>query len=306
MTFFSKFAKTFFSNGHYKILIYISIFVVLFYVNKTFKIEILEDNSSLNLYFSAVFLLVSFFLNAKSMQLLYASFGFEMSFKLSIHAHGLNVLTKYVPGNLWIILGRSGYISEKSSVPLPKSIQINLFWFIIMINLGSLISLPLIFLKTHSLIFSFINLGIFLFSSIFLFENKTINFINSKLESHGYSVIPILPIIKLLPTMFFVLIMHIFILIHFYFLSSQLLGPHDFLIVLLFPFSFVISLFLFIFPGSLGVREGVLSFLLIENGVDSSIAISLAILSRLVFLLVEIVYFIISLASYKLGKHAYQ
>ena len=238
--------------------------------------------------------------------MLYASFGFEMSLKLSIHAHGLNVLTKYVPGNLWIILGRSGYISEKSSVPLSKSIQINLFWFIIMINLGSLISLPLIFLNTQSFILSYINLGIFLFSSTFLFENKIINFINSKLESNGYSVIPVLPIIKLLPTMFFVLIMHIFILIHFYFLSSQLLGHHDFLIVLFFPLSFVISLFLFIFPGSLGIREGVLSFLLIENGVDSSIAISLAILSRLVFLLVEIVYFIISLVSYRLGKHAYQ
>ena len=45
MTFFSKLAKTFFSNGYYKILIYISIFVVLFYVNKNFQIEILEDNS---------------------------------------------------------------------------------------------------------------------------------------------------------------------------------------------------------------------------------------------------------------------
>ena len=110
-----------------KILIYVSIIALLFYL---YNIDFLVfRNIELNYsYFiiSVVFLILGFIFSAISWKVALKLHGINISNKKAIVSHGLPVFAKYIPGRIWTIIGRAALV-ENENVGIKKRSFISLF-----------------------------------------------------------------------------------------------------------------------------------------------------------------------------------
>lgn len=278
--------KKYWFNG----FVYISIiFLFIILLNSDYLI-IPEIYSVKYLLFSFLSLFLGFLLNAAAWGQILNSSGFPVSYKHSMSSTGLAVFGKYIPGKVWALVGQAGYIINKTKYSKSKVAALVLNALLILIWLGLILSvIGIFFLGEYwfvGIVFSVICivLTITIFTSIL---HKVIEGLVRKVLKRNINILR-LSNKALLKTSLWYLLNWMFWCIGFYFLTKSLGGSDIHISAgLSFPLAVCVGIFALIFPGGIGVREGVLIAYLTASGLDVQLATTISIASRLWFLIGE-------------------
>lgn len=211
----------------------------------------------------------------------------EVSLQDATASVGLTIFGKYVPGKVWSILGRASYLSERypysagSLAALSLNVQILTLWS------GLLLGSLTFFVANTWGTLGWSTLAIWLLLSVVLFSDSVRLVTESIAHRLGRKTVRIprfsgSRVVRLLPL----------------FLMTWALwgGGFAYLVVALtgatptyshalaFILAATVGIISFLAPGGLGVREGVLVFLLAILGVGAKDATTIAVTSRLWFL----------------------
>jgi len=254
-----------------------------------------------SLLWGSIPLLFSGFLtNAVNWQQALRAYGLHIPYRLAIVSNGLSIFTKYVPGKVMVILGRSAFVSTQCDEPLKTTASASMLAQIVAIwsglLLGSVVmistSVPTEWLIGGAIAIVVLTLGILFLNRITLLANGLGEFFNLSLDLRMVALNehPSLPI------SFFV--NWVLWSVGFVLLTASVVGLDSFSLGLLFVFPLatttgIIALFA---PGGLGVREGVLVGCMTLYGIPLDEATGIAILSRLWFLAGEGFIFLLALA----------
>lgn len=280
-----------------KIFIYGSILALIYYL---YNIDYLNfKNIELNYIYvsiSILFLLGGFVFSAISWQFALKLHGPIINTRVAIVSQGMPVFTKYIPGRIWTILGRAALIQNKkynfkfiSFVSFKEQL--------IYLCLGFFISIYPILktekIREYSVIIIGLSLGLFLllYSSSLQrwFENIWNKLFKKKID------LPKINIEEFFKLSIYIIFYWLLWTIGFYFLLLSVFEAVPFYYAFAFPLSISLGLIAIIFPGGIGVREGVITLFLISNGVQADQAIAFSILSRIWFLIGEIFMFFLAL-----------
>jgi len=284
-----------------RIFLYGSILALLYYLIRIDYVAF--EKLQINYLFVAVsmiFLFLGFVFSAISWKVILKLHNVHISVKQSIVSHGLPTFTKYIPGRVWTILGRAALIQDKD-----KSVKFLSFISfkeqLIYLCLGFLISIyPMLKtpeIRSYSSLIILLSLAMFLvlFSKSL---HKLFEVIWNKVFKKKISI-PLIEKKEFIIISWYILFYWILWSAGFYFLLYSVFGNVPLHYAFAFPLSVSLGLISIIFPGGIGVREGVITLFLVSNGIQPEIAVSFSILSRLWFVAGEILIFITALALRK-------
>tara|TARA_B100001057_G_scaffold490549_1_gene579048 strand:+ start:197 stop:1114 length:918 start_codon:yes stop_codon:yes gene_type:complete len=291
-------------HNWYKILIYFSLLSVFVYILTSDFFFVPNVKSTGYLLKSLLFLFLGFLFDSfnwgaylkkrKSKQINYAD---------SLVSHGITIFSKYIPGKIWMIIGRAGFIANKYNFSTKQLSLISFEVQIISLWSGLIVSSVTIFFLQESKYFLILLIGIFCLLiglSIFLFTNffqKILQVIIKKLFKIDFTnkkpEITIYNLIGFYGTW-------VMWSLSFYFLEKALFDREIVLITgLAFVFAANIGLVAIIFPGGVGIREGILVAILINFEFTIAEATTISLVSRLWFLSGEVFIFLTSLIIQK-------
>jgi len=288
----------------FKALIYASlIFVVIF----LWRFDYLKlDLSGLNygwLLISVLLLWSGFFLSAISWR--YALYYHEIRIwhSKAIVSHGLSVFAKYIPGKIWVILGRASYVSQ-GGVPLKETSFISLKEQLLYILLGLIISaVPSISF------FGFNYLNIILLATcillVLMLFNATVHNLTEKVLSRIFRKEFTLPQLSLQLSgklSGFILLYWGMWILAYYALCRALIPEVSFINAFAFPLSVCYGVLAIVMPGGLGVREGIMVAFLTLAGIEAELAVSISVIARLWFITGEVFIFLTALVLKNLTK----
>lgn len=277
-------------TGWHKYIIYFSLIFIAAALYKTHGFEIPRIHSPLLMFFSIVSLFSGFVVNAVSQQRLLEKSNFHISISQSIAMTGLNIFGKYIPGKVWMVLGKAIYIAEKKKYPITELSVLFLQAQIIGLWCGLVLGICGLWVNDALHFLSWVGLLILGLFTVVLFsnwaQNTALAAIN-KLFKKSYSlpVIDITKTISLIP----------------WFLGGWALWGGGFLLLTasilnqFIPFSAVFCFplagslgILFVFaPGGIGIREGIITGYLMLLNISLPEAIMISATSRLWFLVGE-------------------
>jgi uncharacterized membrane protein YbhN (UPF0104 family) len=217
--------------------------------------------------------------------------------KEGIISNGLSIFAKYIPGKLMTVLSRALYIEKKYNIPLKKVSFESLKTQLLSLWVGLLIGSVIFFVIKLNIWIKLVAIVFLLAFFLFLFSYKLRNLIiyTFKLvfkKDLNYPVLNLKDSLQVFPSFF---LNWLAWCLGYYLLCLSII---DYTIPITVGLSFalasVIAILTLIAPGGIGVREAVLTSVLIAYGVDKQDAITLSIVSRLWFLIGEV--FIFSLA----------
>lgn len=224
----------------------------------------------------------------------------------SIYTHLASNLAKYVPGYAWQLVGKA-YLTKQYGISTPVIGSAMALELALLIIIGLALMIVLIpdallsgWLKSYFLdwnihVMRAVFLGMLLvlsFSFVYLFRR-------SKLKWGNYQIDPLMlfAAISVILTSWLVFGVSYWLL-GVAFIAIPISYLSNFIFVL--TASFIIGLVIIIIPGSIGVRESIMVYLLTLMSIPSSIAVLIAALSRVFLILSELLsYFIYQLAIYK-------
>lgn len=280
-----------------KIFIYGSILALIYYL---YNIDYLSfknvEFNSFYLIISIILLFGGFVFSALSWKFALKLHGPVINSRTAIVSHGLPAFTKYIPGRIWTILGRAALVQNKE-YSLKSLSFISLKEQLIYLCLGFFISIYPILktekIKEYSIIIIGLALGLFLLlyskSLQKWFESIWNKLFKWKIE------IPKISIREFFKLSIYILIYWLMWTIGFYFLLISVFGTIPFYYAFAFPLSISLGLIAIIFPGGIGVREGVITLFLISNGIQAEQAIAFSFFARIWFLVGEVFIFFLAL-----------
>jgi uncharacterized membrane protein YbhN (UPF0104 family) len=228
-----------------------------------------------------------------------------VTFSDSVASIGLTIFGKYLPGKIWMIVGRSTYISIKSSKDIKQLTLLSVYaqfialWTGLLLGFIGLILLGGFYLWGWLTLTLLVVLTTLIFSPYFWkYPLKLYNVILRRDIS-----IPHLSIQKLLLLIPWYSFYWILWSIGFY-LMIKSLAIHEFHILmgLGFPLAGTLGIMAIFAPGGLGVREGIMTGYLVLSNFSFQEAATVAVTSRLWFLAGEIFIFLLGLCLHK-KKH---
>lgn len=276
-----------------KVLLYLSIGFIIYYLYTFDYLQLSALNYNLiPLVASLVFLWTGFVLSTLSWKNSLKIHQITITNQLAIYSHGISVFAKYIPGKVWVILGRASIVSEKNS-SLGILSTISLKEQLVYLLTGLIISLfAIIWLPLNPLYSLFVGLTA-LALALFLFSKKIHKLIlllikrlfKKKLDIPYVSIREALPMLKSILAYWF------FWSFGFYLLVLAMHPGTSGLIAFAFPLSVCYGLLAVIVPGGIGVRESIIVFFLTSAGMDTSFSITVSLLQRLWFISGEIFIF---------------
>jgi len=287
-------------------ILYGSLVFVIIYLARLDYISLASFNYSFTyLLFSVFFLIAGFTLSALSWKKILEQYNISIPFKTAFISHGSNIFAKYIPGKVWMVLGRAGYLHKLKPGLNIKTLSVaSLSEQIIFIWSGLLLSIFLA-AKLLDLWMLLLFLLVLLFVTVLLFHNKVHHTVTRFIEKRfGKKVeIPHIPFILVIKMLLFCLLYWMFWVIGFYFLIKAVSpGEVPFYLGTIFPLSAIAGIMAIIAPGGIGVREGVMVLGLTYAGFNLEHATSVSILSRLWFVVGEISLFLSALTIKLFGK----
>ncbi|EGV30433.1 hypothetical protein ThidrDRAFT_2634 [Thiorhodococcus drewsii AZ1] len=228
--------------------------------------------------------------------------GLDASPAQSLASVGLTIFGKYIPGKLWVVMGRASYLADLTRQPLSVLSMVSLHAQVITLWVG----LPL-----GSLVFIFANdgtwrnlalptLGLWALMSAFLFSDvlgRSLNWSLQRLGRPRMSLPSLSPRLVLRAAPWF-LVVWLAWCIGFALLVAALSGePPRLADGLAFVLAATLAVLAIIAPGGLGVREGLLVLLLVMLGHPTPFATTVSVIARLWFLGGEILLFAAGLAA---------
>lgn len=278
------------------IFIYVSIFFFAFYLVRHKDLHLNFSTLPANaLIISFVLLWAGFIASALSWRNALAAHGIKIPVKKAIHSHGSSVLGKYIPGKIWVILGRAFPVAGSGS-ELQRVTLASLKEQLIYIFLGLLISfVPVLIVYPYGMI-TVILLVSLLLLGLLLFVPAVHN-AGRKILKRMFKKEPDLPLISMkqaLGISVYVLFYWSLWTAGFWFFLKAFATDAMWIQAFAFPLSVCYGVMAIIFPGGLGVREGIMTGFLVLTGMSPEKAAAISLLNRLWFITGEL--FIFSLA----------
>jgi len=282
-----------------KILIYISIAFVLYYLYRQNMLIMPAVFSVKALLFSVLLLFIGFIFDALTWQVVLRTSRKKILISDALISYGLFVFTKYLPGKLWVIIGKAGYIAERYALSSSHVTALSFLHQIVVLITGSIVGgLCLLVLFPSYITFSAF-LGLIAISLIFTMRaNKAVNYLLgqiNKLLKKNIDSISITPN-QIFVSLCFSVTTWLFWGFGFYFFAQAISEVSvNVFIMGFFPVATVLGVVAILFPGGIGIREGVLALLLGRSLASTALISSISVFSRIWFLGGEAFIFILSL-----------
>ena len=247
---------------------------------------------------SLVLLYFGFVADAVSWQRLLRAQGLAASLRRSVASCGLSIFGKYIPGKLWIIVGRAGYIAGKCGAPMGRVtvVALQAQALVILVGLGfsvvTAVAIDALRDWMSVIIVSCTALALVLFN--LRLNQLSTRLIRKILPRKQLSISRVVPGagITVVP---WVVLTWLFFSLGFYCLALSLSPSAPFMSAFAFPFAATVGILAIVVPGGLGVREGLLTLCLVGFGLALVDAASIAVFARLWFLVGEGAFFLTAL-----------
>ena len=278
----------------FKYFFYASLIFLVVALYKADYLEIPVIHNYIYLGLSFLFLFTGFVLHAISWSKVVKQAKFPVTYKDGIASAGLSVFGKYIPGKIWVILGRSEYLaktyqlSRKNISVLSLNAQFISLWSGLLFGVIGIIAINKLNVYGISALSLFILLSVIIYTPFFhdRAENILSYIFSKKITISNLSFVNVA---KVLP--WFLLIWASWC-ISFFFLAAALVNfSITFHIAWGFGLAGALGILAIIFPGGIGVREGILTGYLSLAGLDIEVATTIAVASRLWFIAGEIFIF---------------
>lgn len=252
---------------------------------------------------SILLLCAGFVAEARVWKVTCGKFGYPISLSDSFASIGLSVFGKYIPGKVWLIMGRAGYLNQHYPYSIKKLAYVALVSQLLIIWIG--LGIGLIGIWNLSLFTTPVQwalMALWLISSLILihpFVHDMVNVLVGRI-TRGKVELPVLSLragITLIPTY---LIRWLLFSVSFY-CAMQALSDITlpWYTAAVFPLAGTLGLLVFFIPGGIGVREGIIAFFLVQMGFDTASAVGLSIAARLWIITGESMTFLIGFALHR-------
>ncbi len=278
------------TRAWHKYLIYISLVFLAIALIKADYLKIPTIYSNIALIVSFLFLFLGFIANALAQQQLLAKSGFVINIFHSLSMVGLTMFGKYIPGKMWMVVGKAAYIAARTdyklvdlSVLFVRAQFIAIWCGLIVGIIGLLINNALDYLSWIGLLI-LTGLTLVLFSQT---ANNAAERLVNKLSKNPITItrLNIPQTLKVLP---WFLSSWLFWGIGFYILAASI-SNHAIPIstAFCFPLAGTLGILFLLAPGGVGVREGIIVGYLTLAQFNLTEAVTIAAASRLWFLIGE-------------------
>ena len=256
--------------------------------------------SKSNLFYSFLFLFGGFYFHILAWNKTLTYSQYNVSFSNSLQSIGLTIFGKYIPGKIWMIVGRAAYIATLKKYNVGRLSILSLNAQFIALWTGLLLGIIGLLVTNNLNTFLLIGVFIIFILTALIFSPFLTTFIakiSHKLFRKNFILTPINfnKVIALLPwyTTYWLLWS-----IGFYFLICSFIPLHvPPLSALVFPLASTFGIIAVFAPGGLGVREGLLTGHMLLFGFTFQQASVIAIVGRLWFLTGEIMIFLVALKA---------
>jgi hypothetical protein len=225
----------------------------------------------------------------------------QVKYKTAIVSHGLSVFAKYIPGKLWVILGRAAYISRSKTIPVSQLSYISLKEQLLYILLGltiAIIPTMLYFNQEYWVTIILLTIGGLVFVLFFKKVHDLFNKVLSKILKKEIDL-PFLSFQLSLKLSTRIIIYWVAWTFAFYFFMHSISADIRFHHAYVFPLAVCYGVLAIFLPGGIGVREGIMTAYLSALGLELELAITIATLSRLWFITGEVFIFLMALVLTK-------
>lgn len=297
----------------FRILIYLSLGFLVYYLYKFDYLNVQGlDLDPFYLIVATAILWAGFVVSTLSWWKALRVHNIFVSRKIALVSHGLSIFAKYIPGKIWVILGRASFVSlEKNSMRNASYIslkeQLIYVWLGLVIGFGPL----LYFYPLNS--FVLLVLLLIIFFTFFLYSRKFHQFVVSiidkilkilykrifKKKRRKPLDIPLVTFKEVIPLIVYIFSYWLLWMIAFYFFVLSFHVEFSIAVVFCWPLSISLGVLSLITPGGLGVREGIMIGFMVMLGMALETATTIAIISRLWFISGEVFIFFLSLALNK-------
>lgn len=279
----------------FNFFIYISI---VFFILTLIQIEYLKIPKIYNptfLFFSFMLLATGFIFNAVSWIKVIKP-KYHIKYNQGLASIGLSIFGKYIPGKVWGILGRAEYLALKTNYPrkdlssLSFNTQFISLWTGLLFGTIGIIAINAINVYGLSVLLLFFILTLIIYTSLF---HNLVEIMLSKIYKKQVEI-PKLAFIKVLKISPWFLLTWGFWCISFFLFAASLISYEiSFNIAWGFALAASLGILTVIAPGGIGVREGLLTGYLTLTGMNFHDATTIAITSRMWFLVGEIFIFLV-------------
>jgi hypothetical protein len=286
----------------HKYLVYISlVFLAVALYNANF-LKVPQIFSASALTASFIFLFAGFITNAISWKQVLRKSNYHVDLSACIAGVGLSIFGKYIPGKIWMIMGRAAYIAEKFQHPLGVLSAVSLNAQFIAIWFGLIFGMIGLFLLGGLHLWGWLILSLWVGLTIVIFCRQ------AHARAEGAIRILLRKDITLprLTVKSTVLVMPWFVAywafwsIGFYMLVASLIRMNvPWGVGFGFPLAGTMGIMTLISPGGLGTREAILVGYLTLAGIPVVEATTVAVASRLWFLGGEVFIFVLGWITHK-------
>jgi uncharacterized membrane protein YbhN (UPF0104 family) len=288
-----------------KYFVYISVLFLIYALWKADYLIVPKIDNYFFLAVSVVFLIAGYLTKSFVWTQTLKFKNLPVTFRSGVISVGLAELGKYIPGKLWIILGRAGYISENYSYKLKDTSYVSFYtqiltiWSGLLIGAAGFLFIPVPAKWAAIFLTGFVLLTLILF--VPSLQDFFLGIVNKILKKNvDLPVVRINELVRLVPYFLFDWIIRI---AGFGLLLSAL-SPEFFKFMFLpgYPLSITLGILAVVAPGGLGVREGILVFWLHSGGLSVESATTISLITRLWMLTGELFIFGLALLLKKQSK----
>jgi glycosyltransferase 2 family protein len=282
----------------YNLLIYGSVAFAILYIfrNNDFTFSGIKNYSYF--FLSVIVLVLSYVCLSFNWYSFLKCFDIKVPFRNAFISLGLTVFSKYIPGKVWLIVGRSSYLSQfapdKTSILHLSSTYVQLLWT----YTGSVVGAAfLLFVDLSQEWIWVISVGIAAMTILIFipgFQRMCYGLLAKVMKKPiNIPVLSASALLRLLPQFFltWIIVMFGFDLL----MMSMDADLFEWPVGMAFILALNISVFAIFLPGGIGFREGLLSGFLLLQGFAKAFALSVSVMSRIWFIVGEAGFFLIAL-----------
>lgn len=286
-------------NRFFQLLFFGSLFFVVSFLYRYDYLQWPVIRSMPSLLAAWALLFFGFLVSALIWQRYLVATGIDVSPAVGIASAGLSIFGKYVPGKVWLIIGRAAYVQRFAPASLQSisvsSLHAQIVGVWAALAVGS-IGL-LFFVEAHRI--AYVSLTTWVVLSVVIFTRSGERFlgvlINRILKQKiEISTLNGKAILQLLP---WYLVWWVSWSLGFYLFASSFELDVAWYLGFSFPLAVALGILSVLVPGGLGVREGVLAACLVSQGLPLPAATTIAVSSRLWFVVGEFFIFLIGVAA---------
>jgi len=282
----------------FNILIYLSLIFLVVYLFRYNYVDL--KGIRFNYWYlslSCILLWIGFIASALAWRKCLVLHNMPVSGVKAVVSHGLSVFAKFIPGKVWVVLGRASKVSSEG-VSLKTASYASLKEQLVYIWLGlALGSFFLLFQNGNwellLIVFTlFLGLTVFNLSDWF---RRLVALAYKKITKHEFDI-PRISAKEIIALAGSVAIYWVLWSAGFWFFTKSIIADISPFVAFAFPLSVTLGLLAIIVPGGLGVREGLMVVGLTALGTPIDVAATISIAARLWFLSGEVFIFLLGLS----------